>query len=282
MVRRFLAPPEPGSGASDWLSDSNITAALVSALVAILLYWVSQRSTARAARKELQRAAIADWLKALSTWVDRYGYPDAKPDYGYHQLTSRPVVELSLARRDRYLAWWMHEMGVAVIRRRLQARTEWKKSDSTYKDLNVLLRDTGQALVDWHHRKLRSSDFLIPYKLRANAHHANVEVWSYAEKLGLTDFVQPQRMGFKRRVRFFLLLTRPETGIPVMDALDRFAGFWYVAGAMVVIVPVMSFRGVRFGFAAIHLRIAEWKAKRAALRMYERLRAQDEESKRRP
>lgn len=105
---------------------------------------------------------IEDWLRKLTEWVDAYASPSSKPQYTYNSLTNREVIELSLQRKERYLARWMHEMAVAIILRRKDGSKSFESRERSVSDLHDLLRETGEHLLRWHHKELKSSDFHYP------------------------------------------------------------------------------------------------------------------------
>lgn len=221
-----------------------IAAALIAALVSILVFWGSHRLATRAARRERRRKAIEDWLRSLSDWVDQYAELSNTPDYSYNNLTSREIIELSLARKDRFLAWWMHEMAVAIMLRRRKATESWSAQRYCVRDLNNLLRETGTALISWHHGALKSSDFNIPYKLRVNARNEKIDVGQYAKNLKLDDFVVPAKMTLKRRRRVWSLIANPETGASLLNALESFIARNYVyVGLLAAIARVPLIKG---------------------------------------
>lgn len=149
-------------------SPPSLLSVAVAAGVSLIFFWLGYR----------QRKAIEDWFRALSKWVDDPGEPLRAPEYNYNLLTSREIIELSLPRRHRFLAWWMHEMAVAVMDRRLAASKSLESREKCGSDLNQLLRETGGRLLEWHHRKLKSSDFHVPYQLRAAARSAGAVAWA--------------------------------------------------------------------------------------------------------
>jgi hypothetical protein len=211
-------PMQEAAASSSSLTVSGVTAAIVS----VVIFWLGQRFTRQAAQKERQRKVIEDWFRALTKWVDEYSSTSATPEYQYHALTSRQIIELSLPRKHRYLAWWMHEMAVAVLHRRKAASKDWASAGSCRRDLNALVRETGDHLLAWHHGELRSSDFHIPYKLRSEARKAKIGVTDYAATLSLGDFVSPVRMSWRRSLAFQRLLLDPEKGILIAGSLQFF------------------------------------------------------------
>lgn len=90
----------------------------VAAALSVIISWLGYRLNAASAQRERQRKAIEDWCRTLSKWVDDHGPSLRTPDDNYNLLTSREIIELSLPRRHRFLAWWMYEMAVAVMDRR--------------------------------------------------------------------------------------------------------------------------------------------------------------------
>jgi hypothetical protein len=206
--------------------------AAIAAVVSVLVFWLGNRSTRKAAQKERQRQVIEDWFRALSKWVDDYRRPQSSPDYAYHALTSRQIIELSLTRKNRYLAWWMHEMAVAIMLRRKAASRSWTSASSCSSDLDKILGQTGESLLAWHHGELKSSDFNIPYKLHLGARREKVDILEYAEELRLSAFVTPVRMNARRSWVLQKLLFTPQSGGPVVDALQQFLGRRYTLTAL--------------------------------------------------
>lgn len=221
LVCSLLVETPPPSIAPSLLPAS------IAAVVAVVVFWLGYWLNRRAARQERQRQVIADWLRTLSGWVDKFGHPNSTPDYNYHALTNRGVVELSLKRRNRYLAWWMHEMAVAVILRRLDATSSWQSRSTCNIDIEAIITATTEPLLAWHHGKLKSTDFHIPYQLRHESRKTNEEVHALAKRLNLGEFVTPTRMNLKRSWQFQRLLLDPKTGTPVLDVLQQFIGRRY-------------------------------------------------------
>lgn len=212
--------------------SSSFLSAAVAAAVSVTVFWVGYRLNAAAAQRERQRKAIADWFRALSKWVDDFGDPSSVPEYYYNLLTSREIIELSLPRRHRFLAWWMHEMAVAVMTRRQEASKNLASRQSCSSDLNVLLRETGGGLLEWHHKKLKSSDFHFPYQLRVEARKTKMGVQEYAASQQLESYVTPARMTLRRQWVFQRLLFSPATGTPALDSLGPFVGPKYLGPAL--------------------------------------------------
>ncbi|UKA55169.1 hypothetical protein LFT45_04330 [Arthrobacter sp. FW305-BF8] len=211
--------------------------AAIAAVVSVFIFWLGQVLTRNAARKERQRQVIEDWFRTLSKWVDAFGSPSTEPDYNYHELTNRQVLELSLTRKNRYLAWWMHEMAVAVITRRMQVAKNPASGPGTRAALDAMLTDTGEHLLAWHHGELKSTDFHIPYQLHIQARNAETDVRGYAEKLRLSPFVEPVRMNFRRSWQLQRLLLRPDTGTPILKEINHFISARYAVVGLLVAVP---------------------------------------------
>jgi len=207
-----------------WRVTDEIRGALIAAVVSILIFWGSHRLATQAAARERRRKAIEDWYRSLSEWVDKYALPESNPDYRYNSLTSRVVLELSLTRKDRYLAWWMHEMAVALIMRRQKASHSEASAKNCSAELHEILLDTGEALTAWHHGELKGSDFHIPYALRNHARMQEQTVSDFAEEYKLIDFIKPSRKTWSRRWKIWVRMTDPEDGTKVLKALGRFTG----------------------------------------------------------
>ncbi|NQD90015.1 hypothetical protein HP499_19695 [Paenarthrobacter sp. CM16] len=213
-------------------SPQSLLSVAITACVSVAVFWLGYGLNAAAAQRERRRKVIEDWFRALSKWVDDFGELSSAPDYSYNALTSREIIELSLPRRQRYLAWWMHEMAVGVMLRRKAASENLESRQTCSSDLNDLLRATGTHLLEWHHKKLRSADFNFSYQLRVQARESEIAVRTYAESRGLGDFIYPVRMTLRRQWQFQKLLLNPETGEPVLDSLKYFIRRKYLVAAV--------------------------------------------------
>lgn len=230
-----VAPSVPGP---------DYTSIAISAVISVIIFWAGYALNSAAARRERQRKVIEDWLRTLAEWVDNYARPTSHPDYKYNSLTNREVIELSLRRKERYLAWWMHEMAVAIILRRRSASKSLELSEGSARDLNDLLRETGEYLLRWHHKELKSSDFHYPYQLRAVARSNDKEPHEYAHSRGLDAYLKPTRMNAVRRLRFLKLLAAPVSGAAVFETLGPFLKKRHAFIALVVVIPKL---GVELG-----------------------------------
>ncbi|WP_140416665.1 hypothetical protein, partial [Arthrobacter globiformis] len=201
--------------------------AAIAAIVSVIIFWLGQVLTRNAARKERQRQVIEDWFRTLSKWVDDFRSPSSEPSYRYHELTSRQILELSLTRKNRFLAWWMHEMAVAIMAQRMHATKNPDATPSSREALDLMLTNTGEYLLAWHHGELKSVDFHIPYQLHAQARVAEKDVREYSEGLQLTPFVEPVRMNLKRSWQLQKLLLRPDTGSPIVNEMRHFISARY-------------------------------------------------------
>jgi hypothetical protein len=126
------------------------------------------------------------------------------------------------------------------MNRRMAASKNLQSRERCRSDLNQLLRETGGRLLDWHHGKLKSSDFHFPYQLLAEARKANIEVREYAEARKLGAYVVPVRMTFRRQWAFQRLLLDPETGMPILDSLKPFIGRKYSLAALLYAAASVS------------------------------------------
>ena len=246
-----------------------IRGALIAAVVSILIFWGSHRLATQAAARERRRKAIEDWYRALSAWVDEYALPESEPDYRYNSLTSRVVLELSLTRKDRYLAWWMHEMAVSLIMRRQAASQSEKSAKNCSAELHEILLDTGEALTAWHHGKLKGSDFHIPYALRNHARMQKRTVIQFAEEYKLTEFIKPIRRTWSRRWRIWVRMTDPKEGTKIMEALGRFTGLdaaFFGLTVTVARLPLIQLRlltlRLRHAFLTFKLRLTKIRHER--------------------
>lgn len=226
-----VVPPEPAAAAG---ADFPIPAT-VAAVVSVAVFWTGQIITRSNARQERQRQVIESWFRSLSKWVDEFGSKESNPDYSPHAITSRQIIELSLTRKNRFLAWWMHEMALAVVARRKESSKSWQAGRNSLHDLEDLLTDAGEPLLAWHHGKLKSSDFHIPYKLRAEARVQGKDVDEFAKELGLQAFVSPTRMTFRRSWQYRQLIMSPDTGGPILERLEYFTGRRHVTIAYVLL-----------------------------------------------
>lgn len=247
-------------------STPSLLSVAIAAAVSVIVFWLGYRLNAAAAQRERQRKAIEDWFRALSKWVDDFGQPSTTLDYNYNLLTSREIIELSLPRRQRFLAWWMHEMAVAVMDRRMAASKNLESREKCRPDLNRLLRETGGRLLEWHHRKLKSSDFHVPYKLRAAARSAGMDVQEYADARQLGDYVAPVRMTLRRQWAFQRLLLNPATGMPILDTLKSFIGRKYALTAYLYSEAAASGSTVRLFYSKLKLLWLEGRLRRVRIR----------------
>lgn len=188
-----------------------------------------------------------------------FGDPNSKPDYNYYDLTRRGTIELSLKRKNRYLAWWMHEMAVAIILRRQDAALNWRSGSTCETDLESLLTATTEHLLAWHHGKLKSVDFHIPYRLQFVARKTDVDVHTLAQQNNLEAFVTPTRMNFKKSWQFQRLLLDPKTGSPVLNVLQHFIGRRHASVAYLF----SKFRvlGYKLGRASVRISLAQTNLK---------------------
>ncbi|MEV7661339.1 hypothetical protein [Paenarthrobacter sp. NPDC089316] len=237
MILASVLPPETAVPAG---ADFPIPAT-VAAVVSVAVFWLGQVITRRNARQERQRQVIESWFRTLSKWVDEFGSKDSNPDYSPHAITSRQIIELSLTRRNRFLAWWMHEMALAVVERRKESGKSWQAGRNSLHDLERLLTEAGEPLLAWHHGKLRSSDFHIPYKLRAEARVQGKDVDGFAKELGLQAYVSPKRMTYRRSWQYQQLILNPKTGGPIVDTLEYFTGRRHVTVAYALLKIYLFF-----------------------------------------
>jgi hypothetical protein len=203
--------------------------AAIAATVSVLVFWLGNRSTRKAAQKERQRQVVEDWLRTLAKLVDDYEDSPQDVEFRYRETTNRQVLELSFSRKNRYLAWWMHEMAVAIM---IRGITATKNSAPAAADMDRMLASTGDRLLDWHHGELKSSDFHIPYQLHRRARDTDVDVHDYAERLNLTAHVEPTRMTLRRSWQLQKLLLRPETGMPLLNEINEFIPKRYAVVAL--------------------------------------------------
>lgn len=226
-----VAPSVPGP---------DYTSIAISAVVSVVIFWVGYALNSAAARRERQRKVIEDWLRTLAEWVDNYASPTSHPEYNYNNLTNREVIELSLRRKERYLAWWMHEMAVAIILRRRSASKSLEMREGSAGDLHDLLRETGEYLLRWHHKELKSSDFHYPYQLRAVARSNDKDPQEYSQSRGLVAYLKPSRMNAVRRLRFLMLLAAPVSGAAVFETLGPFLKKRHAFIALLVVIPKLG------------------------------------------
>lgn len=181
-------PIFPAEVIAPYVPGPDYTSIAISAVVSVVIFWSGYALNSAAARRERQRKVIEDWLRTLAEWVDNYARPTSHPEYKYNSLTNREVIELSLRRKERYLAWWMHEMAVAILLRRRSASKSLELTEGSTQDLNDLLRETGEYLLRWHHKELKSSDFHYPYQLRVVARSNDKDPHEYAHSRGLDAY----------------------------------------------------------------------------------------------
>lgn len=218
--------------------DATFTAAAISALVALLILLIERIASAAANRKDLRRQALEDWLSTLAVWVDDHRQKPAEPTQRkgldkYHQLTNRHVLELRFKRKDKYVAWWMHEMALIILDPQLDA------SESHARLPDNVLRDVGESLLKWHHRELKSRDFQVPYDLMKHARRSHKAVSDIATELGLSGYESPVRLTARREQQIAKLIRSPKTGGPLLDVLGSFVGRRHLIQA--------------FGFAAANI-----------------------------
>nr|WP_015061954.1 hypothetical protein [Arthrobacter sp. J3.40]AFK89331.1 hypothetical protein [Arthrobacter sp. J3.40] len=255
--------------ATSSVAGPDYTSIAISAAVSVFIFWAGYSLNSAAARRERQRKVIEDWLRKLTEWVDAYASPSSKPQYTYNSLTNREVIELSLQRKERYLAWWMHEMAVAIILRRKNGSKNFEAREGTSTDLHELLRETGEHLLKWHHKELRSSDFHYPYQLRAEARRKDEDPYEYSRSLGLDAYLKPARMNIVRRWRFFKLLAEPASGTAVFDTLGPFLKRRYVVIALLLVIPKAGINRVRLGKAVATMSVLKWRLARTERRLAE-------------
>lgn len=256
-------PTLPAAVVAASIPGPDYTSIAISAVVSVIIFWAGYALNSAAARRERQRKVIEDWLRKLTEWVDNYASPTSQPEYKYNSLTNREIIELSLRRKERYLAWWMHEMAVAIILRRQNANTSFELRESSKSDLHELLRETGEHLLRWHHKELKSSDFHYPYQLRIEARRKDKDPHEYARSLGLDAYQQPARMNVVRRWRFLKLLAEPASGTAAFDTLGPFLKKRHAVIALMVLIPKVCVGIVRSGM--IHTRLFVLKTKQARL-----------------
>ena len=226
--------------ASSTLATPNYSAIAISAIVSIAVFWAGYGLNRAATRRERQRKVIEDWLRELASWVDKFSDPSSKPDYNYNILTSRHVIELSLQRKHRYLAWWMHEMVVAIMRRRRAASESIALRQTCSRDLNELLGETGEQLLRWHHKELRSVDFHFPYQLRVKARRLRVPPEKYAHSINLFFYLTPIRMNIYRQLEFLRLLLDPVQGRKTIGALEQFVNRRYIKTTIAISIFIQG------------------------------------------
>lgn len=263
--REPIFPTETASS----VASPDYTSIAISAAVSVVIFWAGYTLNSAAARRERQRKVIEDWLRKLTEWVDAYASPSSKPQYTYNSLTNREVIELSLQRKERYLAWWMHEMAVAIILRRKDGSKSFESRERSVSDLHDLLRETGEHLLRWHHKELKSSDFHYPYQLRAEARRKDEDPHEYARSLGLDAYLKPVRMNVVRRLRFFKLLAEPASGTAVFDTLGPFLKKRYAVIALLLVIPKAGINGVRLGKALATMSVLKWRLARTEKRLAE-------------
>lgn len=252
--------------------------AAIAAIVAVVVFWLGYTLNRKAVQRERQRQAIEDWLRTLSKWIDEFGLPDTAPNYHYHALTNRAVIELSLKRKNRYLAWWMHEFALAIILRRQAAGKSWASRSTCRSDIEIIYARNAEHLLAWQHGKLKSSDFHMPYKLCAQARKLGLDVTTYARAVHLLDYVSPVRMDLRRSWGYLRLLAHPEFGTPVLDSLQHFTGRKYILVLLPYLFLLLAINLVRQVRAfsevivrRVQLKYTERRLRRAKARMSERL-----------
>jgi hypothetical protein len=232
--------------------------AAIAATVSVLVFWLGNRSTRRAAQKERQRQVVEDWLRTLAKLVDDYEDSPQDVEYRYRETTNRQVLELSFSRKNRYLAWWMHEMAVAIM---IRGITATKDPAPAAADMDRMLATTGDFLLAWHHGELKSSDFHIPYQLHRRARDTKLDVHELAEGLNLTAYVEPVRMTLRRSWKLQKLLVRPETGMPILQEINSFIPKRYAVVALPIALVDKALIPLRL--AVLRQRL-KWLGKRAA------------------
>lgn len=222
------------------MGSESAAVALITAAVTLIALFIERITSRKASSRELRREGLEEWLAALARWVDDHRNATDKEAAASvskmsQQLTNRHVNELRFMRRDRFVAWWMHEMVTALVSDQTQPQTRGHR--------DIVLRDTGEALVAWHHKKLKSIDFFIPYGLRAASRNLNKPVDVIAEELQLPEHIQPVRMTQKRQWRLAQLLSEPHTGRPIKLTLGPFVGLRsYVLGVSITQFKLMGFK----------------------------------------
>lgn len=216
--------------------------AAIAAAVSVLIFWLGNRSTRGAAQKERQRQVVEEWLRNLAKLVDDFDDSPQDVQYRYREITNRQVLELSLSRKNRYLAWWMHEMAVAIMIRGITSKKNPRLASA---DMDAMLAATGERLLEWHHGELRSSDFHIPFQLHRRARDAKTDVQVFAERLNLTAYITPVRMTLQRSWALQMLMMRPETGTPILDEIAEFIPKRYAVVALPIALLGMALNRLR-------------------------------------
>lgn len=199
----------------------NALAAVIATVTAIIVLAIERRMDRVATNRELRRKALEEWLSLLTAWVDKHRNDEHNEAaksllQDYQQLTNRQVLELSFRRRDRYVAWWMHEMTLALLEKQPpEARTPHR---------DQVLQDTGENLLRWYHGELKSRDFEIPYAIRKEARGEGQPPQEIAARLGLSLYVEPQRMTRRREWHIAKLVSDPGTGKPLLADMGIFIG----------------------------------------------------------
>lgn len=228
--------------------------AAVTALVVLAIErWMDRAATNR----ELRRRALEEWLSSLAAWVD--GHRDDAHDQAakslmqdYQQLTNRQILELRFKRRDRYVAWWMHEMVLALL------DTDSPQTRGAHRE--QVLRNTGEALLKWHHGTLKRRDFEIPYALRLEARKQDRSPPEMAADLQLSQYVNPQRMTRRREWHIAKLMSDPETGRPLTEQLRSFVGQKNARRGLSLVV-------LRLTWTRLRLRLLELRHRQAKRRL---------------
>lgn len=241
----------PGISAPDLVqSVDNAQAAAIAAVTALVVLAIERWMDRASTQRELRRRALEEWLSALAAWVD--GHRNDTHDQAakslmqeYQQLTNRQILELRLKRRDRYVAWWMHEMALALNDKNHQQTREEHRDQ--------VLQDAGEALLRWHHGELKRRDFEIPYALRLEARKRDRSLPDVAADLHLSDYVEPQRMTRRHEWHIAKLMGNPKTGTPLMTQLRAFVGQKNALGGLSLVALGLMWTKLRLRFLELGL-----------------------------
>lgn len=235
-------------GFQDLIDDGAVIGAIIgalgTALVAFVVLVIERLMARRDRREELRRRGLESALSSLGRWVDEHRDKTREEASlsllrNYQSLTNRQILELGFRRRERYVAWWIHEMVMSIYEGPEDPDAEWGR--------DKVLRATGESLLEWHHGKLSAGDFKIPYALRASARDQGISPEALSETLGISSFLEPKRPSVRKEIEIIRALSRPDVGLDILKSLKRFVSLRRVAvGASLAVFKLFGYLVVYF------------------------------------
>lgn len=221
--------------------EPEIISAFIGAFVVIVALFLTQLFVMLAGRKERRRATLQSWQERLTEWVEEHGHPQGTPPHTHGKLASRQATEMSLRRKDRYVAWWMFEMASEIVTIRSYAGRSLADKESTVHRIGHLVYVAGDSLIAWHHGKLRTEDFDISQKLFQESRVRNIDPYSLALVLGLGSFVEPRRLSPVVKYHLSEIVLRDKTGMAfrmLRPSLQKKLRVYFCFRAISQVIPV--------------------------------------------